>query len=47
VQGTAEGQPFRQDRLDEMLKLAYRGIGEVLEIQRKALGDMGEKLPVH
>jgi ribonuclease PH len=37
VQGTAEGHAFRRDELDAMLALAQRGIGELLELQRKAL----------
>jgi ribonuclease PH len=38
VQGTAEGQPFSRAELDAMLDLAERGIGELVECQRKALG---------
>ena len=37
VQGTAEGHAFRRDELDAMLALAARGIGELLEAQRRAL----------
>jgi ribonuclease PH len=38
VQGTAEGQPFSRAELDAMLDLAERGIRELVEFQRKALG---------
>ncbi len=34
VQGTAEGRPFSRARLDELLALAEKGIGELLTIQR-------------
>jgi ribonuclease PH len=47
VQGTAEGQPFNRARLDELLNLAYRGIGELLEAQQEVLGELGSHLPVH
>jgi ribonuclease PH len=38
IQGTAEGHAFRRDELDALLDLATRGIGELLEHQRRALG---------
>ena len=38
IQGTAEGQPFSRDRLDELLQLAQTGISELIEAQRQALG---------
>jgi len=47
VQGTAEGQPFSRSMLDELLALAYRGIGELLQAQREALGKLGTYLPIH
>lgn len=37
VQGTAEGQPFSRGKLDELLNLAQKGIGELLILQRKTL----------
>jgi ribonuclease PH len=39
VQGTAEGQPFTQHALDEMLSLANKGIGELLSKQANALAE--------
>ena len=38
VQGTAEGQPFTRAEIDALLALAERGIGELIAIQRSALG---------
>jgi len=38
IQGTAEGQPFTQSRLDEMLRLARRGLAQAFQAQREALG---------
>ena len=38
VQGTAEGDPFRRDQLDELLDLGMTGINSLLDIQRQALG---------
>lgn len=37
VQGTAEGDPFSRTILDELLNLAYKGIGELLSIQQAVL----------
>lgn len=38
VQGTAEGHAYRRDELDAMLDLAGKGIAELMELQRAALG---------
>jgi ribonuclease PH len=35
VQGTAEGEPFSRAELDEMLRLAELGIGEIFDLQRQ------------
>lgn len=37
IQGTAEGEPFSQDSLMELLSLARLGIGELVERQRMAV----------
>ena len=37
VQGTAEGHAFRRDELNALLDIGAKGIGELLEAQRKAL----------
>jgi ribonuclease PH len=37
IQGTAEGAPFSEDQLVALLKLARKGIGELVELQKKAL----------
>ncbi len=39
VQGTAEHQAFSQDELLELLRLASKGIGELIELQKKAIGE--------
>jgi ribonuclease PH len=38
IQGTAEREPFTREQMDEMLKLAEKGVNELLDIQRMALG---------
>jgi len=38
VQGTAEGEPFSQERLLELLALARQGISQLVEAQRAVLG---------
>jgi ribonuclease PH len=37
VQATAESQPIPRSTLDDLLNLAYKGIGELLSIQREVL----------
>jgi len=37
VQGTAEGEPFSFDEMNEMLELARLGINELFDLQRVAL----------
>jgi ribonuclease PH len=39
VQGTAEGQPFSRNELDEMIGLAEKGINELFEAQAEVLAD--------
>ncbi|MDT7835546.1 ribonuclease PH [Aquabacterium sp. OR-4] len=38
VQGTAEGAPFTRAEMDRLMALASSGIGELVQLQRKALG---------
>ena len=37
IQGTAEGEPFSQEALLQLLALARKGIGELVALQRRAL----------
>ena len=37
VQATAEGVPFSQEALDELLRLARKGVAELMELQKRAL----------
>ncbi|MFN2165457.1 MAG: ribonuclease PH [Anaerolineae bacterium] len=37
VQGTAEGEPYPRQVVDEILDLAGQGIGQLLEVQRETL----------
>ena len=37
VQGTAEGAPFSRDRLNELTDLAWKGIDELIAIQRSVV----------
>jgi ribonuclease PH len=37
IQGTAEQEPFKQEEMDQMLKLAIKGAAELVEAQKKAL----------
>jgi ribonuclease PH len=38
VQGTAEGAPFSKEELLEMMDLAEKGIGELIEMQKTVIG---------
>ncbi|GFN22618.1 ribonuclease PH [Thermanaeromonas sp. C210] len=44
VQGTAEGSTFSRAEMDAMLDLAWLGIGELIQAQKKALGDLALKV---
>jgi ribonuclease PH len=37
IQGTAEGAPFSEDELAALLRLARKGIGELVALQKQAL----------
>jgi ribonuclease PH len=37
IQGTAEGEPFSRDAMDQMLDLAAKGIAELSKLQQQAL----------
>ena len=37
VQGTAEGDPFDREQLDNLLALAESGIGQIIALQKAAL----------
>jgi ribonuclease PH len=43
VQGTAEGEPFSDEEMKELLAAADKGIRDLVAIQRKALGDFEPK----
>ena len=43
IQGTAEGAPFSEDQLGQLLRLARKGIGELVELQKQALLSAGKK----
>ena len=38
IQGTAEESPFSEENFAELMQLAKKGIGELVLVQRKALG---------
>jgi ribonuclease PH len=40
VQGTAESTPFTKLQLDQMMAMAWEGIKELMEVQKKALRDL-------
>jgi ribonuclease PH len=44
VQGTAEGNPFSRELMDELLALARDGIADLFEAQKLALGKIGVSL---
>jgi len=39
IQGTAEQEPFDREQMNEMLKLAEKGVNELFEIQRSILSN--------
>jgi ribonuclease PH len=38
IQGTAEHTPFTLDQMSQMIELARKGTGELIEMQREVLG---------
>lgn len=42
VQGTAEGDPFTREQMDELLDLAEKGIEQIIEVERATLGEVLE-----
>lgn len=38
AQASAEGEPFTEEQLHELLRLARKGVGELIELQKAALG---------
>ena len=38
IQGTAEGAPFSDEQLAHLLKLARKGVGELIALQKQAVG---------
>jgi ribonuclease PH len=38
IQGTAEDYPFSEDQFMELMALAKKGVGELIQLQRQALG---------
>lgn len=44
IQGTAEGYPFTEKELTELLRLAGKGIRDIIEIQKRVLKDEIELL---
>lgn len=45
VQGTAEGEPFSREALDDLLELAQRGIAGLVASQRNSLAAVPSALP--
>jgi ribonuclease PH len=41
IQGTAEGAPFSKTQMEGLIVLAKQGIEELIEIQRKLVGELG------
>lgn len=41
IQGTAEAAPLQPKQLHELLSLAAKGIGELIDLQKESLGDVG------
>src|SRR6201989_889621 len=43
IQGTAEGAPFTEEQLTALLRLARKGIGELVALQKEALQSLDKK----
>jgi len=40
IQGTAESKPFTQDQMSQMIAMANHGIEQLIEVQRRLLGNL-------
>jgi ribonuclease PH len=45
VQGTAEGEPFSEEEMKDLMNAADKGIRSLIGLQRKALSDFEPKKP--
>ena len=43
IQGTAEGAPFSEEQLTALLRLARKGIGELVALQKQAIASLDKK----
>ena len=43
IQGTAEGAPFSEEQLTALLRLARKGITELVELQKQAIASLDKK----
>ncbi|MDY6911706.1 MAG: ribonuclease PH [Chloroflexota bacterium] len=43
VQGTAEGNAFSRESMDALISLAEKGIGELFQIQKSAIEELGNR----
>lgn len=39
IQGTAEGDPFSREEMDQMIAYARKGVGELVDLQKEQLGE--------
>jgi ribonuclease PH len=44
VQGTAEGEPFNWDQMQELMRLAGKGIDELVSMQKEILGPVAARI---
>lgn len=44
IQGTGEQRPFSRSDMDELLRLGEKGVMELIELQKQALGQDGENI---
>ncbi len=44
IQGTGEQAPFTQEEMEQMLRLAHSGIGMLVEVQRRVLGELAAEI---
>lgn len=47
IQGTGEESPFNRTQLQEMMELAEKGIGELIEIQKQSLEEIADKVGIY
>jgi ribonuclease PH len=46
IQGTGEESPFNREQLQELMRLGEKGVNDLIEAQKQALGEIADKVGI-